>query len=167
FWLVLLTHLANVGLLFAVVRRVTGSGELGCFVAALFGIAPADEGALGWYSVYGQVALGTVVLVLLGSVLGRFEVSAPLRMAESLRWIGLLVVASTMFGMGIGIALVFPLVVLLLFPGSRTPTGVRVLFLSFPGALVAAYWALHHLYSLAYGSPAEADLIKWLGIAIV
>src|SRR5262249_62288224 len=71
FWIVLLTHLLNVWLLFRVLRNVTGSLALGCFGATLWGTSPAQVGTLGWYSVYGQVLVATVLLVVLGGVTAR------------------------------------------------------------------------------------------------
>src|SRR5262245_30356169 len=44
----LLTHLVNVWLLFRLVRRVTGSGALACAGAAVWGMSPLAEGAIGW-----------------------------------------------------------------------------------------------------------------------
>src|SRR5262245_33602099 len=55
---VLVTHVANVLLLFAFVRRVTGSASLACFGAVMFAVSPANAGTLGWYSVYGHALAG-------------------------------------------------------------------------------------------------------------
>jgi AraC family transcriptional regulator of adaptative response/methylated-DNA-[protein]-cysteine methyltransferase len=60
YWLALLTHLLNVGLFFAVVRLFTQSPYVACFGATLWGIAPLNEAAIGWYSVFGQVLVATV-----------------------------------------------------------------------------------------------------------
>jgi hypothetical protein len=69
FWFALVTHLINVVLLFALVRGLTGSASLACFGAALWGILPAHEGTIGWYSAYGHALASTfVLLVLLGVV---------------------------------------------------------------------------------------------------
>src|SRR5215475_3999882 len=46
FWIVLLTHLLNVWLLFRVLENVTGSLALACFGATLWGTSPAQVGTL-------------------------------------------------------------------------------------------------------------------------
>ncbi len=65
FWVVLITHLVNVYLLFRTIRWLTGSARLAAFGAALWGTCPVQVGALGWYSVYGQVVVGSILLLLL------------------------------------------------------------------------------------------------------
>ena len=44
---VLVTHVANVLLLYALVRRLAGSALLACFGAVLFALSPANIGTLG------------------------------------------------------------------------------------------------------------------------
>src|SRR5262249_59242086 len=60
---VLVTHVANVLLLFAFVRRVTGSASLACFGAVMFAVSPANAGTLGWYSLYGHALAGALALL--------------------------------------------------------------------------------------------------------
>src|SRR5262245_61667348 len=132
FGAVLLTHLLNVGLLYGVIRHLTGSARLAFFGAALWGIAPAHEGSLGWYAVYGNVLVGTFALVLLMRVVRSLATDTTLGVGEALVWYVLLLLACVTFGVGIGVALVFPATVLLLFPGGRTTARVRLLFLSLP-----------------------------------
>src|SRR5262249_35288723 len=72
FWSVLLTHLVNVGLLFAVINQLTQSKRLAFVGATAWGISPVNEGTLGWYSVYGQVIAATFVLVVLLRLARRF-----------------------------------------------------------------------------------------------
>jgi hypothetical protein len=116
---VLLTHLVNVGLLFAAVRSLSGSAALACFGATLWGTAPLHQGTLGWYSVYGQVVATTALLAIVAhaarlSAAGR----TPSRAARR-GWYGLALVAATSFGVGIGAALALPFVLVLLFPDWR------------------------------------------------
>ncbi|MGH7789313.1 MAG: hypothetical protein ACRERC_20755, partial [Candidatus Binatia bacterium] len=61
-WSAYLTHLLNVGLLFAVARRLSGSSGAACAVAALWGSSPNNAGAMAWYAVYGQVLGVTLIL---------------------------------------------------------------------------------------------------------
>jgi hypothetical protein len=81
YWLALLTHLLNVGLFFAVVRLFTQSPYVACFGASLWGIAPLNESAIGWYSVFGQVLVATVMLIMLYQ-LGRVAAGHRCRVAR-------------------------------------------------------------------------------------
>src|SRR5262249_60116961 len=108
FWIVLLTHLLNVWLLFRVLRNVTGSLALGCFGATLWGTSPAQVGTLSWYSVYGQVLVATVLLVVLGGVTARARTgAAPSRRGAAL-WYALLLPGTTSFRAGVGVRVWVP-----------------------------------------------------------
>jgi len=65
FAIVLVTHVVNVLLLFAVARRLTGSAMLAGFGAVLFAISPTNGGTLGWYAVYGHALSTTCLLAAL------------------------------------------------------------------------------------------------------
>jgi hypothetical protein len=118
FWLVLATHLVNVALLFAIIRSLTGSALLASFGAALWGASPAHEATLGWYSVYGQVVAAACVLWPLAEI-GRLSDGRVLGHWAVIRWCLLLLAATTSFGVGMGVAIAFPLVVWLLHPPGR------------------------------------------------
>jgi hypothetical protein len=119
FRLVLLTHLLNVLLLFRVTRLFTGSRLLACAAALLWGTCPIHEGALGWYSVYGHVLVGTLLLLVLGGVGARLDDTPPVRVGVALWWALLLFVAATSFGVGMAVTLAFPAVIALLLPPAR------------------------------------------------
>lgn len=119
FWLVLLTHLANVALLFLVIRRMTGSTRLACLGATLWGTSPVHDGALGWYAVYGHVIATTVLLLILYWVL-HIDYRRSDEPRRTLRACYIAALIGTMcFGVGIGIAMVLPIVVALLAPRTR------------------------------------------------
>jgi hypothetical protein len=146
---VLVTHLVAVALLFAVVRRLVGSARIACVVAALWGCAPVQEGTLGWYSVYGQ----TLTTAILAFLLHRLAVAAQegnLRPAAPLAWGALLLAALTSFGVGIGIALVFPIVAYLILPPSgdrrRLVGALALLALLVPPLYSGAVRLYEHLY---------------------
>ena len=120
FWSVLLTHLLNVGLLGYVIWQLTNSQRLACFGAALWGTCPLQEGALGWYSVYGHVMTATAMLVFLAHVAAVHRGRARGGRIALAAWYALALVASTSFGNGVGIAMLFPLVILLLVPQWRS-----------------------------------------------
>jgi len=157
FWSVLLTHGLNALLLYRVIRRFSGDVALACFGATLWATCSILEGTLGWYAVYGQVLLTTVVLGVLWSLGNRQERPAPLRMGTALAWTVLLAIGSTCFGMGLGIAAVFPLVVVLALPRAQLP--LRSLIVLVSGAIVTVVgYALVLSYSSSIGSAERALL---------
>src|SRR5262249_43204730 len=100
---VLLTHLVNVLLLHRLVLRLTGDLLLACLGATLWGTAPVLEGALGWYAVYGQVLLATIVLAVVSSLATAVARDRPPSRGQILAWAGLLAAGATCFGIGLGI----------------------------------------------------------------
>jgi hypothetical protein len=150
FAIVLLTHLLNVYLLFSVIRAHTGSAAMACFGAALWGTCRMDEGALGWYSVYGQVLVGTALLWLL-TRLDAVAAGAPVSRYAPARWGLLLLVATTCFGLGLAVALVSPLVAWLLLPRSRTRTAIVGAFCVAALASALLYGGAQWLHTSLYG----------------
>jgi len=151
YWSVFLTHLINVILLFRLVQLMTGSAPLASFGAALWGTSPLLEGTLGWYAVYGQVLVATVLLVILGQALRLAEAGrVPGRLMQC-GWYALALAAATCFGTGIAVALLLPFVLLLVLPGWpgrswwRPPLGSLLL------ALPVLYVALNLLYTRLAG----------------
>jgi hypothetical protein len=165
FAVVLATHLVNVALLFAVIRRLTGSPRLACLGAAAWGVSPVNEGSLGFYSVYGHVVAGTILLVVIYRVVRRFDDRAPLSLREALAWYALLLLACVTFGVAIGVAMVFPVAVSLLFSGSRGSTGIRLLFASLPAVIVVGYRTAYGLYEAAYGGVGDGGAAMMFALA--
>jgi len=152
FGVVLLTHLANVLLLFRLILRVAGSPRLACFGASLWGTSPVNEGALGWYAVYGQVLATALVIGAVLLLVERPRVG-PLESRTLVACWVLLLAASASFGVGIAAALVFPAVVLLLAGRGGLRRGGWGLAFAIPVS-VAALYALHQRYQVhAYGRP--------------
>ena len=83
-WTVLLTHLLNVALLFAVVRGLTHSVWLACLGAALWGTSPLAVGTLDWYAAFGHVLVGTLLLVVLRGVV-RVEIRQSYALRDAAR----------------------------------------------------------------------------------
>jgi hypothetical protein len=144
FWLMLLTHLLNVALLFDVVRLLSGSARLACFGAALWGSAPLQEGSLGWYSVYGNVMAGTVALWLLRD-LARAMAGRPLTLPRLLLWPVLIVIGCTSFGVGLAVALVLPVLVVLMHPGRASKAAALLCSALIAITVLPAYFAVHRL----------------------
>ncbi|MBX3025584.1 hypothetical protein KF840_11825 [bacterium] len=150
FWMVLATHLLNIGLLAAAIAAASGSRRLACAGAALWGISPLNAEALGWYSVYGQVAMTALLLAVLGW-LGR--VLRDGRSASPLAALGaylLLVIGSACFGTGIGIAMAAAVALPLCLPG-RPNRFARWLFASLAIVVPLLYALVQGLYRLITG----------------
>jgi hypothetical protein len=155
YWSAVLTHLANVWLLFAVIRRLTDRARLACFAAALWGTSTFNEGTLGWYSVYGQVLVGTALLIILYQAVRAAAVRRAPSRAQRWLWYALALVAATSFGTGTGIALVLPLALSWLLPprgggGARWRLPLVSLVLVVPALYAALFWA----YQALSGTPA-------------
>ncbi|HJQ84541.1 MAG TPA: hypothetical protein VKA21_10720 [Candidatus Binatia bacterium] len=171
FGMVLVTHLVNVGLLFAVVRRLTGRAGLAAAVAALWGTAPVNERTLGWYAVYGQVLAATLLLLVLADlarvVRDRGTVSGP----RAVGWSALLVAASACFGVGIGAAAAFPVAAFLLLPRGQRSRAATAVLLALPFAVVALYAIWNLVRVRAYDASPNTVLLLvgmlryWQGIA--
>jgi hypothetical protein len=160
FWTVLLTHLVNVFLLFRILRNLTGSLTLACFGATLWGTSPVGYGALGWYAVYGQVLATTLVLVVLAQLTALAADDRELTARRAATWYALLLLATVCFGVGIGVALVFPAVLFLVLPTAWRQPRVRLAYLGLPLVTLAVYLAFRHLYPLLAPLPPEEGAME-------
>lgn len=115
----LLTHLLNTGLLFRVVWNWTGSAPLAALGAVTWGTCPVHAATLTWYSVYGQVVVATILLFILSYGSARERAATAPSKAIIVAWPVLLIIASTCFGVGIGLLMAAPVALLCLFPASR------------------------------------------------
>lgn len=169
---VLALHLLNTMLLFAVIRRLSGSDLAACVGAALWGVCPTHEGSLGWYSVFGHVVLATSVLWLLYDLAG-VERNGPPGWATRLRWVILILVGATSFGVGLATGLVFPLVAWLMMPPIRERRAVVVQFVVVALFIPVLYVFLRRLYEgpqIAVEIPFEIavqNLVRQFGILLV
>lgn len=151
FGAVLCTHLANVALLFALLRRLVGSVALATFGAALWGALPCHAYTLDWFAVYGQACAATALLVILWSA-ARLGDRQPRRLLVGV-WYALALIGATSFGVGFGMALALPLALPLIAPGTW-PHGRRLPAL---GSLLIALPALYvtmQLYARWWGDAA-------------
>jgi hypothetical protein len=151
FWTVLLTHLLNTWLLFRLIERLSASRLAACFGATLWATSPVHQEALGWYSVYGQVLVATIVLLILGRAerLARSGEPLPWRVAWS--WLVLALLAATCFGTGIGVALAVPAVAFTLPPAVRGRPLRLVPLLSLLAIVPALYLGLLRAYTAVSG----------------
>jgi len=148
FCTVLLTHLVTVWLLFRVLRRLTASLALACLGATLWGTSPVHAGTLEWYSVFGQVLVATILLVVLDRVTRHASTGTPPSGREATIWYVLLLLGTTCFGTGIGVALAFPVALFLLLPAAWRSSGIRLTYLALPLVTIAFYLAYRRLYTL-------------------
>ena len=169
-WTALLTHLANVGLLFVLLRRMTASVHLACLGALLFGTSPLCAGTLAWYSVYGHVLVATILLVVLCQVV---RVAEPTR-ADAVRWTVMLLASVLCFGVGIGVGMAFPAVLFLLRPEAWRHRTVRVLVLALPVAVAGLYFGYRRVAGAIWPlTPAEQYIVAqaaappWTVLAMV
>jgi hypothetical protein len=159
YWLALLSHLLNVSLLFATLYPLTRSAPLACFGAALWGTSPLAVSTIGWFSVYGQVMVAALLLVVLAQVTRSAATGAsPTARAAGL-WYALLVLGVATFGTGTGVALAFPAVIFLLLPSTWRRPRLRTAYLALPLVTLAAYYASRRLYLLVAPLP-FAELLQ-------
>jgi hypothetical protein len=139
YWTSLLTHLVNVWLLFEVLCTLTGRVGLACFGAPIWGMCPLAVATVGWYAVYGQAMVATLLLLVLAG-LGRLAVAGkPVPRRTALLWYALLLAGTTCFGTGIGVTLVFPAVLFLMLPAGWRQRDVRIAYLALPAVTLGVY----------------------------
>ncbi len=143
FWLTLVTHLLNVTLLFLILRRALASDRLACAGASLWGVSPFNAGTLGWYSVYGQTAATTFVLLAVWDCARQATPPGAVRVAS---WALLMALAANCFGTAVGVAAAFPLVAALLCPQAYRRWTTGLLLGAIPVAVGAMYLGQHELY---------------------
>lgn len=161
---VLLTHLLNVGLLFGTLRTLTRSATLACFGAALWGTSPLCVGTLAWYSVYGHVLVGTILLLVLGQLAGLAADGRPLTTRRGWLWYGLLLAGTMCFGVGIGVAVAFPIVLFLVLRDAWSFPRLRASWLLFPFVTLAVYFAFRHLYPLLAPLTAQESFQEYVAL---
>jgi hypothetical protein len=163
FWLALVTHLINVWLLFRIIRELTGSGYLACFGAALWGMLPAHEHTLGWYSVYGQALAATCTLAVLLGLARASNGWVPSRLTPLL-WALLMIAAALCFGVGIGAAAAMPIAAWLLLPASHRRLAIAGTLAVVAAGMPFLYYGLEHLYVSLYGGLPPST---WLGAGML
>jgi hypothetical protein len=155
---VLVTHVANVLLLYALVRRLAGSALLACFGAVLFALSPANIGTLGWYSASCHATAAAFVLVALLLLAPRADGSGSLGVLATAAVAGCMLAASQCFGTGIAAALLLPVLALLLRPSVLRARGVVLTFIAVP-IVVAIVYRLVWTIPSHYTNPATFNWI--------
>jgi len=156
FWVVLLTHLLNVWLLFRLLRILTSSATLACLGATLWGASPIAAGTLNWYSVFGQVPVATILLIVVCGLADLSRTGAPLSRRTAWTWYALLLLGTLCFGIGLGVALAFPVALFVMLPAVWRQPRVRAAYLALPVVTVVVYVAFRHLYPFLF-EPLSSD----------
>jgi hypothetical protein len=160
---VLLTHALNVTLLARIIWLVTGGGALAAVAALAWGICPVVSETLAWYSVYGQVAATTCLLVVLGRLTARARAGRALSGGDLIfiaAWLGL---SSLFFGTALAFACVWPLVAALLVPVSVATRAGAVRVLAVSALVVLLYGGLQLLARGLYDTPVFAPgALGWM-----
>jgi hypothetical protein len=159
----LLTHAVNVALLAVLIVRWTDRISIAGIGAFAWGACPAASETLGWYSVYGQVAATTCILLALhrvASVARGTGVFARRDLMVMTAWLGL---SSLFFGTGTAIALAWPVAIGLLLPPSRATLVTVVALVAVSTMVLAIYASLQLTARLLYAAPViPADVLRWL-----
>ncbi len=153
---VLLTHAVNVALLARLAWLFTRSAPLAGVAALAWGLCPAAADTLDWYSVYGQVAATTCLLIGLGRLGRRARDGAPPGRGDVVFIAVWLTLSSLFFGTVLAVAAAWPLVVALLFAGRAAPRRMLATALAVPAAVLVVYGGLQLVARAAYGTPVFA-----------
>ena len=140
---VVATHIANVLLLFVLVRRLTGSARIACFGGLLFAVCPANDGTLGWYSVHGHTLVALFVLAGLLLLLPEREDVGPMTTRRALGVALCMFAASQSWGSGVAVALLTPVAAALLRPDAFRSRGAAAMLLAVPVLVGLAMAALY------------------------
>jgi len=161
------THLANVALLFVLLRRLTASAALACFGALLFGVSPMNPGTLGWYAVSGHAMAATFLLGALLLIVPADPTDSS--RAPAFRTVAAaafcMLAASQSFGTGAAAALVFPVVAMLLRPSILREPRAALVVGAVPivvlGALFAIYGPARRLNPLPLNPSQITGSLLW------
>jgi len=153
---VLVTHLLNATLLLLALRRLT-SPAIALLASTLWAVAPVQEGALGWYAAFGH-PLATVPIAVILLDLTRRPTGSKLSEAVIWAYCGLLLAAAGTFGVGIAVALVFPIALRVLLGPDAYSRRAKAVLATFPAVIVCGYLLLHRLYDALYQQDAESGL---------
>jgi hypothetical protein len=155
FEIMLATHLVNVVLLYVLIRTLTARPTLAGFFAGLWGMAPVHTPTMNWFACYGQVQC---VLFTLISLIGLARHAVEKRQPSWLTvvgWTFLLILGAASFGLGLVIALVFPILAWLLLEPDSKPRRTALRLVPLP-VVVGILWWFSHTVTEGDVGPAKA-----------
>ena len=107
-------HLTNVVLFFQLAKRLSGSLAVATLIASLWGTLPVALGSTAWFSAFGHVLIATCFLWTLIDIARLHQTGGQVTTPTLLRWLLLLVVAATSYGIGLAFSICFSAVLFLL-----------------------------------------------------
>jgi hypothetical protein len=167
----LTVHGLCVWLLFAIIRRSTGHRLLAAFGALLWGMCPLDLGSLGWLSVLGHVTATAAILWVLLDMIDLREGDPPPSASTLARWYGLLLIASTSFGIGLAVAMTFGIAFFVWNPAPSQRLRLTAMLASLAVVVPLIYLGAGEMWVEGGGRPLralpDADRIVpyWRGVA--
>jgi len=161
FAIVLLTHLANVALLYSIVRALSRSESVAGLAAALWGSAPAFQGTLQWFSAYSHMLSTTAVLWPLWEMARAAEARRPPTAWALIRTSLALFAGSATMLTGSVTAAIFPAVALILLPRESAPlrTALWLLPSALASTLTVAWFAGGNVTMRGLLSPAPTIFV--------
>jgi hypothetical protein len=159
-------HLANVALLQRVLRHFTASPLLAALGATLWGVSPVAFGVIGWYSAACHAMLTTLLLWVLGDLARASYEESEIGRGTAIRWCLLLLAGASTFGIGIGAAMVFPLVVFLLLPAGSSRRRTTLVVGSLAAVVPVLYLAQEHAMEVVVGAPNDPVLRLGFSMAL-
>ncbi len=108
---VLLTHMSSAYLLYKIIHLVTDKPSLAAAGMMIWGICPVNNGALGWYAVYGHVLVGFFFLLCLYDLLRIEKEKILFSMSLVIRWSIYFFLMATSFGNGLALVCLSPMAI--------------------------------------------------------
>lgn len=162
-WVLLLTHLLNVALLYGLIAHLNGSRALALFGSALWGMSPAAYGSIHWFSVYGNVlAAAGALWVLFDATRPSLRASAVPRRRRAL-WYAVLLGVGTTFGTGLAVAMLFGPLLYALRPQDPDRRGLLRGFATLALVLPLAYAAQQLAFPAPSGVPGVLGQLSRVG----
>lgn len=161
---VLIVHVVNTLLLFALLRRYGASALVAFAFAALWALDPLQAGALEWFVTSGHVLVCTLTLLLLHDVARATARGTRISGARCAGWVVLGLAIASSYGIGGGIAAAFWIAGLALLPRDlpgrrRALLALAGLVVLVPAAFVAVNVLERHWYSVpVFYTPPALDL---------
>jgi hypothetical protein len=166
FTVLLLVHSLCIYLVYAIVERLTQRPHLAAFGATLWGMCPVNVGSLGWISVLGHVFATAAILWVVLDLVRLEQGPQKLRLAIIVRMYFLLLVAASSFGIGLGVAMGFPVLFFLWNPVPSQRIKITLLLSSIMLVIPLAYFSSGQ-FDAGAGAAPLAKSLEFYGIGLL
>src|SRR5262249_36019229 len=95
-----------------------------------------------------QALVAMIFLVVLDGLVARAQSGGPVPARTAWTWYMLLLLGTVTFGVGLGVALAFPVALFVLLPAAWRQPWLRIAYLALPLVTIALYVGLRRLYPL-------------------